>query len=361
MLKRVYNFNAGPAILPVPVLEEASRGVLEFANLGMSILEISHRAKEFEPVLADAEQDLLHIMGLSGDDYKVLFLQGGASTQFCMIPMNFLSKDKTADYVHTGTWSKNAIKEAKLFGNVHTSASSEDKAFTYIPDKFNWSSDAQYVHLTSNNTIEGTQYHEFPEINDKPVMIDVSSDFLSRRVDFKKFDLIYAGAQKNIGPAGVTVVVFKKSLLDKCNKDIPTMLAYKTHVDKNSLYNTPPVFSIYVVNLVAKWIKEQGGLEAVEKVNNKKAEILYTVLDEMSDVYRPVVTDKKSRSNMNVVFRMASEDIEKKFIAKSKEAGLIGLKGHRSVGGLRASIYNAFPLEGIEVLVDFMKKFAKEI
>lgn len=361
MLKRVYNFNAGPAVLPLPVLEEASRGVLEFENLGMSILEISHRAKEFEPVMDNAEKDLLHIMGLSGDDYKVLFLQGGASTQFCMIPMNFLSKDKTADYVHTGTWSKGAMKEAKLFGNVNIAASSEDKSFTYIPEKFNWSSDALYVHLTSNNTIEGTQYHEFPHIDNKPVMVDMSSDFLSKRVDFKQFDLIYAGAQKNIGPAGVTVVVFKKSLLEKCNKDIPTMLSYKTHVEKNSLYNTPPVFSIYVVSLVAKWIKEQGGLEAIEKVNNKKAELLYNVIDEMSGVYRPVVTDKNSRSHMNVVFRMASEDIEKKFVSKSKEAGLIGLKGHRSVGGLRASIYNAFPFEGIEVLVDFMKKFAKEI
>ncbi|HPZ08059.1 MAG TPA: 3-phosphoserine/phosphohydroxythreonine transaminase [Candidatus Eremiobacteraeota bacterium] len=359
MVKRVYNFNPGPAVLPFSVLEEASKGVLEFANLGMSILEISHRAKEFEAVLNETEKNLLDLMSLSSEEYKILFLQGGASLQFCMIPMNFLNKEDTADYIHTGTWSKGAIKEAKLFGNVHIAATSEDKKFNYIPGKFNWTSGASYIHVTSNNTIEGTQFHEFPDTGNVPVMVDMSSDMLSRKLDFSKFDIIYAGAQKNLGPAGVTIVVLKKKLLEKCKEGLPTLLSYKTQYEKNSLYNTPPVFAIYVVGLVAKWIKAQGGLEEIEKVNVKKAKLLYDTIDELRDVYHPVVTDLSSRSLMNIVFRMASEEIEKEFISKTKECGLIGLKGHRSVGGLRASLYNAFPLEGIEVLVDFMRKFAK--
>ena len=361
MTKRVYNFNPGPATLPFSVIQEASKTVLEFGNSGMSILEISHRAKDFEAIMVKAEKDLLEIMGLSADKYEVLFLQGGASTQFAMIPMNFLNKDATADYIHTGTWSKGAIKEAKLFGNVHISASSEDKSFTYVPKEFKGSSNPVYVHITSNNTIEGTQFHEFPDTGSVPLMVDMSSDMLSRRMDFSKFGLIYAGAQKNLGPAGVTIVVLRKDLLEKCKKDIPTMLAYKTHSDKKSLYNTPPVFSIYVVALVAEWIKATGGLAEIEKINNKKAELLYGLLDEMGDVFRPVITDKHSRSKMNIVFRMASEELEKKLISAATAAGFIGLKGHRSVGGLRASLYNAFPLEGVEALVEFMRKFAKEI
>ena len=361
MAKRVFNFYAGPATLPFSALEKASKSVLEYQNLGMSILEMSHRSKEASALFDKIQNDLLDIMELSSDEYQVLFLGGGASTQFALIPMNFLEKDGIADYVDTGAWSTKAIKEAKLFGNVNVAATSKDMDFTCIPKEFNFTPDASYIHLTSNNTIRGTQIHEFPDTGNVPVMIDTSSDMLSRKMDFKKFSLIYAGAQKNLGPAGVTVVVFKKSLLEKVKKDLPTMFSYKTHVDKNSTFNTPPVFPMYIVGLVAEWIKETGGLEEVEKINNKKAQILYSALDELSPVFRPVVEDKVSRSKMNVVFRMASEDMEKKFIALATESGFIGLKGHRSVGGLRASIYNAMPLEGVEALVDFMKKFAKNI
>jgi len=361
MSKRVYNFNPGPATLPLSVLEKASKSVLEYKNLGMSLLEISHRSKDADAMFDKTEKDMLDIMELSTDDYQVLFLQGGASTQFAMIPMNFLTKDTVADYVDTGTWSTAAIKEAKLFGNVNIAATSEDKTFTYIPVKFNWSENPSYVHLTSNNTIRGTQYHEFPHTGNTPVMIDTSSDMLSRKMDFEKFSLIYAGAQKNLGPAGVTLVIIKKSLLEKCNKNIPTMLSYGTHCKTKSCHNTPPVFAIYVAGLVLDWIKENGGLGELEKTNNKKAELIYNALDELSDIFRPVVTDKMSRSKMNIVFKMASEEMEKKFLAKATEKGFVGLKGHRSVGGLRASIYNAFPLEGVEALVDFMEKFTKEV
>jgi phosphoserine aminotransferase len=358
MSKRVYNFYAGPATLPLSVIEESAKAVSEFAGLGMSILEISHRSKDFDAVMLKTEKDLLDIMNLSQDEYEILFLQGGASMQFCMIPMNFLRENETADYVHTGAWSKNAIKEAKFFGKVNVAATSEDTKFNYIPGAFKWSENPAYVHVTSNNTIEGTQYHKFPEVK-APLVVDMSSDMLSRKLDFSKFDFIYAGAQKNLGPSGVTIVVLKKSLLGKCKENLPTMLTYKTHSAKKSLFNTPPVFSIYVVSLVAEWIKKEGGLEKIEEINVKKGKMLYDTLDEMSDYYHAVITDKESRSLMNVTFRMNSEELEKKFIAEATKSGLIGLKGHRDVGGLRASIYNAFPLEGMEVLVDFMKKFKK--
>lgn len=357
MAKRLYNFNPGPAILPVPVLEEASKSILEFQNLGMSLLEISHRSKEYEKVNQQAEQDMKEIMGLS-DDYRVIFLGGGASLQFVMVPMNFLHEGTVADYINTGEWSTRAIKEAKNIGEVNIAASSEDKKFTYIPKRFNWTKDAQYVHMTTNNTIYGTQWHFLPDVGNIPLIADMSSDILSRQLDFSKFSLIYAGAQKNLGPAGVTVIVIRQSLLEKCSDKLTTYLNYKTHVKNNSLYNTPPVFAIYVVHLVLQWIKEQGGLKEIEKMNKKKADLLYHTLDEHSDFYRPYA-EMDSRSWMNITFRMPSEDLENKFSQEAKEKGLYGLKGHRSVGGMRASIYNAFPYEGVEKLVDFMEAFAK--
>ena len=354
MPKRIHNFNPGPAILPFSVLEEASKGLLELENCGMSVLEVSHRFKEYETIHAETQKDMLEIMGL-GDDYKVLFLGGGASLQFTMIPMNFLSKDKTADYVNTGTWAKGAIKEAKLFGNVNIAATSDDKKYTYIPKTFKWSDNSVYAHITTNNTIEGTQFHFTPEVKTH-LFADMSSDILSMKRDFSKYSLIYAGAQKNLGPAGVTLIILKKSLIDQINQNLSTMLSYKTHVYKDSLNNTPPVFPVYVTGLVLKWIKSKGGLKEIEKLNRKKAELLYSCIDEFSEYYRcPVM--KEDRSIMNVVFRLPSEELENKFIYEARIRNLFGLKGHRDVGGIRASIYNAFPYEGVEALVNFMKEF----
>jgi phosphoserine aminotransferase len=355
MAKRVFNFNPGPAILPVPVLEQASKSVLEFGDKGMSLLEMSHRSKDYEKINEETEADLKSLMGL-GDEYKVIFVGGGASTQFTMIPTNFLREGTVADYVFTGEWAKRAIKEAKMIGTVNVAASSEDRKFAYIPKQFNLTKDAAYVHITTNNTIYGTQWHFIPEVGDVPLFADMSSDILSHEMDFTKFSFIYAGAQKNLGAAGVTVVILKKSLLEKTRENIPTMLNYKTHVDNNSLYNTPPVFSVYVVHLVLKWLKEQGGLKAMHAHNKKKADLLYTALDEHSDFYKPNV-DKDSRSWMNITFRLPNEDLEKKFAEEAKKEGLEGLKGHRSAGGMRASLYNAFPYEGVEKLVEFMKSF----
>jgi phosphoserine aminotransferase len=357
MGKRVYNFNAGPAILPVPVLEEAARAVLEYQDQGMSLLEMSHRSKPFEKIIQEAEKDIKEIMGL-GDDYQVLFLGGGASLQFAMVPMNFLPPGQAADYVHTGTWSKGAIKEARILGKVNVAASSEDKAFTFIPRNIAFNAAAPYAHITTNNTIEGTQFHFEPDAV-APLMADMSSDFLSMRKDFSRYSLIYAGAQKNLGPAGVTVIVLRKSMLERLNENVPVMLSYKTHSEKASLHNTPPVFPIYVVGLVAKWIKGKGGLEAIEKENRRKAETLYRCIDEHADFYRAPVA-REDRSWMNVVFRLPSEALEEKFVAEAKAQELSGLKGHRSVGGIRASIYNAFPYEGIEKLVSFMEAFARK-
>lgn len=357
MGKRVYNFNPGPAVLPVEVLEEASRAVVEFPGQGMSLLEMSHRSKPFEKIIQEAEADLKELMGL-GEDYQVLFLGGGASLQFAMIPMNFLPPGKSADYVHTGTWSKGAIKDAKLLGQVNIAASSEDQSFTYIPKAPAFKPDAAYAHITTNNTIEGTQFHFDPQVQ-VPLFADMSSDILSMGRDFKKYSFIYAGAQKNIGPAGVCVVVIKKELLARAQEKVPVMLSYKTHLEKGSLHNTPPVFSVYVVGLVAKWLKQNGGVSAMEAVNKKKAGLLYECLDSLSSFYRAPVA-REDRSWMNIVFRLPSEELEEKFVAEAKARELVGLKGHRSVGGIRASIYNAFPLEGVEVLVEFMKEFAKK-
>ncbi|MCL5037833.1 MAG: 3-phosphoserine/phosphohydroxythreonine transaminase [Chloroflexi bacterium] len=357
MGKRVWNLNPGPAVLPEAVLEEASKAVLEYEGKGMSLMEMSHRAKEVDKIFKDTEADLKEIMGL-GDDYSVVFMGGGASLQFTMIPMNFLHDDQTADYVNTGSWSQNAIKEAKLLGKVNVAASSEEREFTYIPKIFDLSPDPAYLHITTNNTIRGTQYHFDPDVK-VPLIADMSSDILSMRRDFKKYSLIYAGAQKNLGPAGVTVIIIKKDMLERVKPGIPTLLSFKTQVEKESLFNTPPVFPTYVVGLVAKWIKSQGGLAAIEAGNRKKADLLYGCLDEYSDFYRAPV-NKEDLSWMNVVFRLPSEDLEKKFLAEAGEKSLIGMKGHRSVGGVRASIYNAFPYAGVEELVSFMKAFAKK-
>ncbi len=356
MPERVHNFNPGPAVLPYEVLRKCSAGAVNFNDLGMSIMEISHRSKDFEAVLAKTQADMLEIMGLSADDYIVLFLGGGASMQFCMLPYNFLDRDATADYVDTGEWSTRAIKEARLFGNVNIAASSKETNFNFVPASFNLTPGASYVHVTSNNTIFGTRMTVFPETGQVPLVCDMSSDFLSRRLDFGRFAMIYAGAQKNIGPSGVAAVIMKRSWVESARDGIPTMLSYKTHVKNNSLYNTPPVFPIYVVGLVMEWLKEQGGLDAIEKVNDRKAAMIYGALDESGGFYRGTV-EPGSRSTMNVTFRLPSEELEEKFIGEAKKAGLIGLKGHRSVGGCRASIYNAMPVAGVEALVDFMKGF----
>jgi phosphoserine aminotransferase len=357
MPERVRNFYAGPATLPYEVIKKASLGAVNFDDLGMSVMEVSHRAKEFDAVFKKAQADTLTIMGLSPDEYAVFFLGGGASTQFCALPYNFLSKEETADYVVTGGWAKKAVKEAKLFGSVHIAASSEDTNFSYVPTSFDLTPGAAYVHVTSNNTLVGTQMKNFPVTGGVPLVSDMSSDFLSRSLDFSRFSLIYAGAQKNIGPSGVTAVVIRKSWIDSAAENIPTMLSYRTHLEKDSLFNTPPCFPVYVVGLVLEWILENGGLDAVEAANRKKADILYAAIDGSGGFYRGTVTDPASRSNMNVTFRLADEELEKRFVSEGASRGLIGLKGHRSVGGCRASIYNAMPLEGVEELVDFMEDF----
>lgn len=358
-MSRKFNFNPGPATLPLEALEELQKNVVDYNSIGMSVLEISHRSKEFEGILSTTKSLFRELMAIP-EDYEILFLGGGASLQFAMVPMNFLNPGEKADYIITGSWSKKALKEAQLLGQVVIAATTEDEKFRRIPkpEEINLSKDAAYVHLTSNNTIFGTQWSTFPETNGIPLIADMSSDILSRKVEVKKFGLIYAGAQKNLGPSGVTVVVIKKDLAERCRETVPTMLRYKTHIEENSLYNTPPVFAIYVVKLVLEWVKRKGGVEEVEKINHKKGGLLYQAIDESSGFYRSTV-DTDSRSLMNVTFRLPDEDLEQRFIQEAAALGLHGLKGHRSVGGVRASIYNAFPVEGVERLVDFMEKFAK--
>ena len=360
MAKRVYNFNPGPATLPSEVIEEASQGVAEFQGLGMSILEMSHRSKEFEKVLGDAVADLRELLGLPAE-YHVIFMGGGASLQFAMVPMNFLPAGGSADYINTGEWATKAIKEAKAFGNVNVLASSEDKKFSYLPDykKVAFTPGAAYAHITTNNTIYGTQYPDYPATGAIPLVADMSSDFLCRAFDPKQFALIYAGAQKNIGPAGVTMVIVREDFLAQAKAGVPTMLSYKTYTANNSLYNTPPVFAIYVVGLVMKWAKKMGGMAEIERRNRAKAGLLYGTIDELKHFYRGTV-EIASRSWMNVPFRLPSETLEEAFLKEAKANQLVGLKGHRSVGGIRASIYNAFPLEGVQALVDFMREFARK-
>ncbi len=359
MSERIYNFNPGPAALPLPVLKKVQEEMLNFRNTGMSILETSHRSKEFDLLLNDTISRIKRLLNLD-EKYYVLFLQGGASLQFCMIPMNLSESDKPVGYIDTGTWASKAIKEAQIQGkDVRVVASSKDREYSYIPKDFEVDSSLSYLHITSNNTIRGTQWHNFPETKGVPLVADMSSDIFGRVFDPANFGLIYAGAQKNAGPAGVTIVIIRKDMLERVPSDLPTMLKYTTFVEKNSLFNTPPCFAIYVVSLVMEWLEEEiGGVEKMEQINKQKAEMLYSCIDE-SNFYQGTA-DKEDRSIMNVTFRLPSEDLEKKFIAKALEHGLGGLKGHRSVGGCRASIYNAVPVEAVEKLVDFMKNFARK-
>jgi phosphoserine aminotransferase len=357
-VNRIYNFNPGPAALPLPVLEEIQNAFLDFEGSGMSVTEISHRSKEFEAVINDAVARTKRLLNLD-DTYRVLFIQGGASQQFCMIPMNFAAENQAVDYVNTGTWATKAISEAQNLGkNVHVVASSEDKNFSYIPRNIQFTKDAAYVHITSNNTIKGTQWNRFPDTAGIPLIADMSSDIMSRPIDVRPFGLMYAGAQKNIGPAGVCMAIIREDMLARVPETLPSMLKYTTFAAKNSLYNTPPCFSIYTVQLVLKWLEETvGGLEKMEAINTKKADLLYSFMDN-SDFYR-ATAEKGSRSKMNVTFRLADENMEPKFIQQAAQNGFGGLKGHRSVGGCRASIYNATGLDAVSALVDFMKTFEK--
>lgn len=355
MVDRVYNFSAGPATLPLDVLEQASKDIVNFKDTGIGLIEMSHRSKEFMAVAENTESLLRELMGIP-NNYKVLFLQGGASSQFFMIPMNLLGKGQKATYLNTGTWSKKAIKEAKLFGEIDVAYSSEEQTFNKVPEQgeYTVSDDSEYLYFVSNNTIFGTQFPAFPD-TDKVLISDMSSDILSRKIDVSKFGLIFAGAQKNMGPAGVTIVIIREDLLGKTPDNTPTMLKYKTHADKDSMFNTPPCFAIYGVGEVLKWLKKQGGVEAMEKRNIAKAGLLYDCIDS-TDYYRGHA-EVSSRSIMNISFNLPSADLEAQFIAEAAKIGLMGLKGHRSIGGCRASIYNAFPTEGIEKLVAFMKEF----
>ena len=356
MPARVFNFSPGPATLPYQVLQQAAKDIVNFGDTGMSLIEMSHRSKEFIAVADQTEALLRELMGIPSN-YKVLFLQGGASSQFFMIPMNLLAPGKKATYLNTGTWSKNAIKEAKLFGEVDVAYSSEDITFKRVPTdgEYQVAADAEYLYFVTNNTIFGTQFPEMPK-TDKMLIADMSSDILSRQIDVSRFGLIFAGAQKNLGPAGVTIVIVRDDLLDRAPATTPTMLKFKTHADKASMFNTPPCFAIYVVGEVLKWLKEQGGVAAIEKINRDKAALLYAAID-ASPYYRGHA-EPASRSMMNVTFNLPSAELEAKFIAEATKLGLNGLKGHRSVGGCRASIYNAFPREGVEKLVAFMGEFA---
>ena len=353
---RVHNFNAGPAILPESALAEASEAIKEFNGLGMSILEISHRSKDFQAVIDEATTHIKELMRLP-DNYSVLFLQGGASTQFTMVPMNLLKSGETAGYVNTGTWSKKAIKEAKLLGNVQVLASSEESTFNYIPKGYDIPDTLKYLHLTSNNTIYGTQYQNFPS-SKVPVVVDMSSDIFSKEMDYTQFDLIYAGAQKNLGPAGVTLVMINNDLLQDLEKPIPSMLDYRTHISNGSLYNTPPVFSIYMCMLTLRWLKNNGGLAAMEHRNREKADLLYNAID-ASPLFKGTVA-VEDRSIMNVNFIMENRELEPAFLQYAKERQCVGLAGHRSVGGFRASIYNALPLSSVAYLVELMDAFTKE-
>jgi phosphoserine aminotransferase len=356
---RVYNFSAGPAVLPVPVLEEAQRDLLALPGVGMSILEISHRSKPFDEVIQGCEADIRTLARVPAN-YKVLFLQGGASLQFSMVPMNLLPAGGHADYIVTGAWSEKAVKEAKKVGTVNIAATAADGNFKRIPrqEELKLTPGAAYVHMTSNNTIFGTEWKYVPEVGDVPLVSDASSDIFSRPIDVAKHGLIYAGAQKNLGPAGLTLVLIREDLLQRSQKSLPTMLNYAVQAENTSLYNTPPVFAIYITRLVTKWLLSAGGLEAMARENERKAAKLYAEIDR-TGFYRGHA-DADSRSLMNVTFRLPSEELEKAFAKQATEAGLDGLKGHRSVGGMRASIYNAFPEEGVDALVQFMRDFERK-
>ena len=350
-----HNFSAGPCILPKEVMLKASEAVLDFNESGLSLIEISHRSKDFVAVMEKARALAIELLGLEGKGYKALFLQGGASTQFLSVAYNFL--EKKAGYVNTGTWSDKAIKEAKLFGEVVEIASSKDKNYNYIPKGYTIPSGLDYVHLTSNNTIFGTQIKEFPTV-DCPLICDMSSDIFSRTLDFSKFDLIYAGAQKNMGPAGATLVVVKEEVLGKVSRAIPSMLNYQVHIDKDSMFNTPSVFAVYVSMLTLDWLKNLGGIAAIEEVNDKKAQLIYSEID-----LNPLFTGfakKEDRSNMNATFNLANNDLKETFDTMCAEAGISGINGHRSVGGYRASMYNALSLDSVGVLVDVMSELERK-
>lgn len=356
-MQRVHNFSAGPAALPLEVLKKAQEELTNYHGKGASIMEMSHRGADYSEIDKQATDRLKKLLKLD-DNYHVLFLQGGASTQFMMVPYNYLKQGGSADYINTGAWSTKAIKEAKLFGKVNVAFSSETEQFTRVPgqEELQLDSNANYVHYTSNNTIYGTQFSREPETGNVPLVCDASSDFLSRPIDIDRYGIIYAGAQKNLGPSGVTVVIIRNDFLDKAGTEgIPTILKYQTHAQK--IFNTPPTFAVYMVNLVLDWLDRKGGTEAIEQINNEKAALLYEQI-ERDDFYRGTA-EKASRSRMNITFRLESEELEKRFLSEASENGMIGLKGHRSVGGIRASIYNACTLDSVKVLVDFMENFRK--
>lgn len=359
MTERIYNFSAGPAVLPVPVLEEAQRDLVSLPGVGMSVMEISHRSKPFDEIIARAESGIRNLLGLP-DNYHVLFLQGGASLQFSMIPMNFLPAGGSADYIVTGSWGKKAVKEAKRVGGVNIAATTADSNFTRVPepDEIKFDPHAAYAHITTNETIEGVEWKQEPDTGNVPMIADASSDILSHPLPVEKYALIYAGAQKNMGPAGVTLVILRDDLLARIPDNVHTMLDYRIHVENKSLYNTPNTFGIYILSLVTKWLEGKGGLSAMQKENETKAQMIYDAID-ATQFYRGHAMPE-SRSIMNVTFRLPSEELEKQFVKEATAAGLDGLKGHRSVGGLRASIYNAFPREGVAALVSFMKEFERK-
>ncbi|MBM3817755.1 MAG: 3-phosphoserine/phosphohydroxythreonine transaminase [Acidimicrobiia bacterium] len=356
---RIYNFSAGPAVLPLPVLEEAQRDLVSLPGVGMSVMEISHRSKTFEDLLNGAIEDIRALAGIPAT-YRILMLQGGATLQFSMVPMNLLGAGATADYIDTGSWADKAIKEAKKVGTVNIAATTKADKYTRIPapGECTLTPGAAYVHITTNNTIEGTEWHTIPDTGDAPLVADASSDMFHGPMDVARFGLIYAGAQKNLGPSGVTLVIVREDLLARSTEALPIMLNYKVHAENNSLYNTPNTFGIYILGLTMKWLKAQGGLQAVARANERKAGKLYAEIDR-TGFYRGTA-QKDSRSVMNVTFRLPSEDLEKQFVKESTAAGLDGLQGHRSVGGMRASIYNAFPEDGVDALVAFMREFERK-
>lgn len=356
---RVYNFSAGPSMLPEEVLVKAQKEMVEYGSAGMSVMEMSHRSKDYDDIIKGAEKLVRELMHVP-DNYKVLFLQGGGSSQFTMVPMNLGNKNKKCDIVITGQWAKKAAAEAERYIKVNRVASSADKTFSYIPklDKSTFSKDADYFYICMNNTIYGTKFNELPDVGDVPLVADISSMIMSEEIDVSKFGLLFAGAQKNLGPAGVTLVIVREDLIGNQMDITPTMFNYKIHADNDSLYNTPPTYGIYILRLVLEWVKEQGGVAALQKINEEKANILYDYLDQ-SEMFKGTV-EKDSRSLMNIPFVTGNEELDAKFVKEAKEAGFVNLKGHRTVGGMRASIYNAMPVEGVRKLVEFMKKFEKE-
>ena len=358
-MARVYNFSAGPSMLPEEVLRTAAEEMMEYGNSGQSVMEMSHRSKEYQAIFDETEANLREIMNIP-DNYEVLFLQGGASTQFAMVPLNLMTKNGKADYIITGQWANKAYKEAARYGAAREVASSKDKTFSYIPKTTaaDFDPEADYVHICINNTIYGTKYHTLPETGDVPLVADISSCILSEPIDVTKFGMLYAGAQKNVAPAGVTIVIIRKDLIGNAMDITPTMLNYATHSENGSMFNTPPCYAIYIAGLTFKWIKKMGGLEKMKEINEKKAKILYDFLDN-SKLFKGTVVPE-DRSLMNVPFVTGDEELDAKFVAEAKKAGFVNIKGHRSVGGMRASIYNAMPVEGVEKLVEFMKKFEEE-